>query len=175
MGCPYCGGKMPKIEQDYHELASLHGIEWIGKFPGRTMYKTEWRCQSGHEWQATYSSVQQRHGCPICLDRVNGAPVSKPQRKLHEMANGELNYRVRRYSIDIALLPDKIAIEYDCAYYHDNDHDMKRDKTLIALGWRVLRVKSGTKLPTRKQLDIAIALLLSGETYTEIVLDDWKG
>jgi hypothetical protein len=44
---------------------------------------------------------------------------------------------------------------------------------MIAAGWRVLRVKSNGQLPTRKQLDAAIARLLAGEDQVEIVLDDW--
>ena len=44
---------------------------------------------------------------------------------------------------------------------------------MIAAGWRVLRVRSNTQLPTREQLDAAIDRLLAGENHVEIVLDDW--
>ncbi|MCA9368334.1 DUF559 domain-containing protein [Candidatus Kaiserbacteria bacterium] len=48
-------------------------------------------------------------------------------------------YRVARYSIDFALVKIKVAIECDGAYWHDEDHDAKRDRVLSGLGWVTLR------------------------------------
>lgn len=178
-GCPICSGRKPKTMQDYHDLAQLHSFEWIGaELPKKVTSKTEWRCKNGHEFSTRYNSISNGQGCPYCLDMVNGSLASKPQRTIHEMIGGQLNYQVRRYSIDIALERNniKIAVEYDCWYWHQGkeDHEAKRDAYLIQQGWRILRIKTHYSLPTRAQLDAAIALLLSGETYTEIVLDDWK-
>lgn len=45
---------------------------------------------------------------------INGTvPTSKQQLHLHELFGGELNYPVSFYNIDIALLQEKIAIEYN--------------------------------------------------------------
>ena len=68
-----------------------------------------------------------------------------------------------------------IAVEYDAWYWHAGreENDVQRDEEMIASGWRVLRVKSGTQLPTEEQLETAIARLLAGEEQVEIVLDDW--
>lgn len=69
----------------------------------------------------------------------------------------------------------RVAVEYDSWYWHAGreENDAQRDKEMLAAGWRVLRVKSGTLLPTRAQLDAAIGRLLAGEEQTEIVLEDW--
>lgn len=89
-----------------------------------------------------------------------------------------LNSIYDKYSLDIELnvFNLKIDIEYDGWYWHKNsEKDLERNKFLIDNGYKVLRIKSGTKLPTNEQLLNSIDLLCnSAETYTEIVLDDWK-
>lgn len=55
-----------KTEADYHELAHNRGLEWVGRYPGRTSIKTLWRCEKGHEWKAQYSNIYMGTGCPIC-------------------------------------------------------------------------------------------------------------
>jgi very-short-patch-repair endonuclease len=93
------------------------------------------------------------------------------------MLDGELNRPFGRYNIDVALNVDgvAIAIEYDSWFWHGHklEYDAQRDKEMIAIGWRILRVKSNTLLPSREQLDAAIAHLLAGENWVELVLDDW--
>lgn len=174
-GCPHCARMFPKNESDYHALAQSRSYEWIAeKLPANVGTKSLWRCQAGHEWQGRFSDIQNGVSCPHCQDIVNGAAVSKPQRAICKMLDGELNYPIKRYKIDVALLPGKIAVEYDCAFYHNAMHDQKRDAYLIEQGWRILRIKSGTKLPTQEQLDDALTTLLAGATYAEIILDDWR-
>lgn len=178
-GCPYCSKRPPLFADDYHRAAAHHNYLWIGDtVPQNAHTKTQWQCSKGHVWETAYKSIVYKGtGCIHCLDFVNGQRASKPQRQLHEMLGGELNHPVKRYHLDIALVSERICIEYDCWYFHQNnkDHDVKRDAYLIKHGWRILRIKSGVKLPTREQLEVSLALLRSGETYTEIVLDDWKG
>ena len=93
------------------------------------------------------------------------------------MLGGELNHPFGRYSIDVALSVDgvAIAVEYDSWYWHSHRQidDAQRDDELLAAGWRVLRVKSNELLPSLEQLDAAISRLLTGENQVEIVLDDW--
>jgi very-short-patch-repair endonuclease len=182
--CPHCydavrsqHSRLP--ESDYIALASTCGLEWLGPYPNNIASKTTWRCQQGHTFERIYNSMRKIRTCPHCHDYVNGYKVSKQQRKLAEMLSGELNKRVGRYVVDVALEIDgvKIAIEYDSRYWHtgNEDHDAKRDALFISQGWRVLHVKSNTQLPTLEQLNAAIALLLAGDTYAEIILPDWKG
>lgn len=92
------------------------------------------------------------------------------------MLGGYLNYPVNRYRIDIALITDKlmIAVEYDSWYFHDSERDAQRDQVLLSLGWRVLRIKSGSLLPSRKVLLAALERVIAGERCVEIVLHDWE-
>lgn len=177
-GCPYCSGKATKTVADYNILAQERGFEWVGiELPKNIKTPTPWKCKNNHIWPATYNKIQQGSGCPLCQYIINGAPTSQLQRDLCAMLAGELNHPCGPYAIDVAIYRENIpiAVEYDAWYWHAGreEHDEQRDRELIAAGWRVLRVRSNARLPTRAQLDAAIALLVAGDTYAEIILDDW--
>lgn len=177
-GCGYCSKTARKTAGDYADLARNRGLFWLGPMVEHTKIKTAWQCAKGHTFQAKYNSVHNRGSCPICQDTVNGNYISTQQVAIHAMLGGEMNRRVWRYSIDIALEVSgvNIAIEYDSAYWHEGreSEDKRRDDYLIAHGYRVLHIRSGHLLPTRAQLDAAIQELLNGATYAEIILDDWS-
>lgn len=176
--CPQCHTTFPKTLEDYHELARQRGFTYLESSVTSVHSKGRWMCSSGHVWLARFSNINKGSGCPHCVDYINGVPASKIQRKLHGITGGELNYPVGRKRIDIALWIDDLAIalEYDSHYWHESEEkDLRRARKLIDLGWRVLRIKSGELLPTEHQLNDAIDTLLSGATYVEIVLPDWKG
>lgn len=178
-GCPHCkyerlGAKRKNKTDKYHALATRRGFKWVGAEVRNTKIKTAWECPSGHRWDSNYLNILHGNGCPHCLDYVNDAPVSKPQRTLHEQIGGELNYPVRRYRLDIAFPAEMIDVEYDCWYWHDPKRDAKRDTVLIALGWKILRIKSSELLPTSGQVQAALDCLRKGGQYAEIVLTDWK-
>jgi hypothetical protein len=177
-GCPICSNSnLPKSPTDYHSLASKIGYQFLGDVPHNNKVKTKWICSNGHLWEASYSALLNGNRCPRCRNLVNGVMVSKPQLAIGKILNGEINYKVKRYAIDVALLSNnqKIAIEYDAAFFHDVAHDNKRDNYLIAQGWHILRIKSGILIPTFEQLNKAIDYLMNGNTYTEIILPDWRG
>lgn len=49
--------------------------------------------------------------------------------------------------LDIAIPRLKLNYEYDGNYWHQNkDKDIKRDKMLIKLGWKIIRIKEGSDL-----------------------------
>jgi len=180
-GCPYCAKCAKKVEIDYYSLANKYNFVWIGeKLPKNTNIKTKWLClKCGHIREVTYSSIQQGKGCPYCKNMINGVLVSKPQIKLNDLLCGSLNYPEGRYHIDVAIMREsqKIAVEYDCWYWHNGneERDVKRDRLLIFHGWKVLRVKSGRLLPTRKQLKTAINYLLkTNNKIYNLYLEDWK-
>lgn len=176
-GCPYCSGKVRKVEKDYYNLAKEKGIRWLGYFPETTHSDTLWGCSNNHKFKSTYNRIQQGCGCPHCKNFVNGKLVSKPQIKLNNLLYGILNYPEERYRIDIVIMRNsqKIAVEYDCQYWHrgKEEHDAKRDKFLISRGWKVLHVKSGILLPSRKQMKQTINKLLKDEKVVNLYLNDW--
>ena len=181
-GCPTCaceviGEKKRHKPDDYTALAESRGFRWLGP-PVRDGHSvTWWQCSAGHKWQANYHNIQQGTGCPTCVDMVNGVRVSKPQRSLCKMLDGELNVPCSVYRIDVAVIADgvNIAVEYDSWFFHagKEEQETERDYVLIEAGWRVLHVRSNTLLPKSRQLDAAISRLLAGEVITEIVLEDW--
>lgn len=176
-GCPYCAGSLPKKPDDYKKLANEYGFRWIGPEVNSVMQKTWWECPNGHKWNSTYSMINSGYGCPKCLDMVNGRLVSSPQRIIAVLTEGILNFQVSKYSVDIAIQKNEqlIAIEYDAWYWHGNrqENDTLRDRALNANGWRVLRIKSGKLIPDTHQIENAIAELLNGKWYYEIILPDW--
>ncbi len=74
-GCPYCSGR--KVLQGYNDFAYKHPElvnEWnIEKNDCSPVEVTEhsgkkvwWKCDQGHEWQATVDSRSNGVGCPYC-------------------------------------------------------------------------------------------------------------
>lgn len=183
-GCPTCATEHRNdnriiLEDKYHALAARRDFEWVGAHPGSTSRKTRWRCIKKHEWDATYAHIANGRGCPKCIDFENGSATSGRQRELHALTGGEINYRVGKYTLDIALTVNgiNIDIEYDCWFWHQDkkQHDANRDAYLQHHHWRILRVRTNDSMPTREQLDAAISELVGGAAYTEIVMDDWRG
>lgn len=177
-GCPHCSDIADRFTgENYHALAVRRGFLWIGELPGGVLGKTEWQCPLGHKWKASYSGINTGYGCPSCHDYENGAKSSKPQRAIFDMIGGIQNHKVGRYSLDVALqLPTaNVCIEYDCWYFHGNqqERDARKTKKLIALGWKVLRIKASTMIPTLDQIQSSIYKLLAGADYAEIILPDW--
>jgi len=71
--------------------------------------------------------------------------LSKPQVELFELVkqiypNTILNHPSLNRSIDIAILDQMIAIEYDGSHWHQNkEADKKRQLELETIGWKFLR------------------------------------
>ena len=178
-GCSVCSGHARKTKKDYHELAKNCGFKWVGDMlPKYTKDFTWWKCNvCGNIWETGYNAIQQGSGCPACKDMINGAIVSKPQRKLNILLHGSLNYPEGKYRIDVAIMrkSQKIAVEYDCQYWHKGreTQDAERDKFLISCEWKVLHVKSNSLLPNRKQLKQTISQLLKDRDIVNLYLEDW--
>ncbi|HLN29246.1 MAG TPA: zinc-ribbon domain-containing protein [Gemmataceae bacterium] len=177
-GCWECSGLMPKTPDDYRLLATERGFVWDELVVANTSEKSRWRCPAGHLFLSSYNTIKAEHGCPYCLDMVNGARVSKNQRILCEMLGGELNgAKVGRFTIDVTKqIGDlKIAVEYDTWFYHsvNLERDRRKNQALLNDGWSIVRVRTENLLPTATQLDEAIAALVQGEKYVDIELADW--
>lgn len=177
--CPHCSCKAKKTTKDYHALAKLRGFKFIDVLPKNISVPVKWECFGGHVWKACYGNIYSGTNCPYCQNRINGYLVSKPQIKLNGMISGALNYKVGKYRIDVAIMrrSQKIAVEYDCLYWHSNrgKEDTKRDKYLVLHDWKVLHIKSRYLIPTRKQLNFAIKHLLdTNDVVYNLYLEDWK-
>lgn len=177
--CRSCSiARRRNTKNDYLNIGKNSGIVWDDDSVPRTVGDaTWWKCKKGHRWKTTYDTIRGGYGCPTCKDMVNGVPVSKPQRQLNMLLYGSLNYPEGRYRIDVAIMRNsqKIAVEYDCCYWHKGNekHDAKRDEFLISNGWKIIHIRSRNLLPFRKQIKQAINQLNNSNTVN-IILDDWK-
>ena len=78
-GCPYCSGSYAfNGENDLHTVNPTLSKEWNydknGKskpedFTENSGQKVWWKCNNGHEWQATIHSRNSGIGCPYCSGR----------------------------------------------------------------------------------------------------------
>ncbi len=74
-GCPVCAGNVRRTPADYRALASARGFRWLGPEVPNVSTKTIWQCSQGHRWGATFRSLREGHGCPVCAHRVQKTPA----------------------------------------------------------------------------------------------------
>ncbi|MBQ8289499.1 MAG: hypothetical protein IJY01_01330 [Clostridia bacterium] len=101
-GCPYCSNK--KILIGYNDLATIApqlAVEWnydrnIGLTPLdvglNSRNKVWWKCDKGHEWQATIYSRKSGYGCPYCSGR-NAIKGKNDLATLNPKLASEWNYK----------------------------------------------------------------------------------
>jgi hypothetical protein len=70
--CPFCSHR--KKTADYHLIAHQRNFQWLGPLVTGIDIPTKWKCEFGHEWQATYRNILRGDACPMCSDNM---PVSK--------------------------------------------------------------------------------------------------
>lgn len=109
---------------------------------------------------------------------------SSQQKKIYEILiekygkdNVFSNYYESKLSLDILVVLEniKINVEYDSWYWHTKSRDRRRDEFLKGKGYKVLRIKSGRKIPNKELLFSKIEnLSYSKKKYSEIVLNDWN-
>lgn len=81
-GCPICSHQMPMSIADYHELASISGLQWIGdSLPKQIRFTTEWRCENGHIWRTPFCVVARSKRCGLCYSNAR-----KSKAEFHSLA-----------------------------------------------------------------------------------------
>ena len=78
-GCPYCSGRYAiKGENDLQTVNPTLASEWNydkngdlkpEHFLENSGKKVWWKCQKGHEWQATINNRKKGSGCPCCAGK----------------------------------------------------------------------------------------------------------
>jgi hypothetical protein len=68
--CPVCAGNRPKSIGIFKELANERNGECLSANYVSMHTKLKWRCEKGHEWMATPSSVKRGSWCPYCSGNV---------------------------------------------------------------------------------------------------------
>ena len=81
--CPLCQGRGKSIGS-LQELAYARGGRCLsGEYKGMNG-KYHWRCEKGHDWEATASHIQGGTWCPHCSGRVLINPLAELQRTAKE-------------------------------------------------------------------------------------------
>lgn len=108
-----------------------------------------------------------RYGHPFMAGK-NGiiVPASKQQKCIQKIVGGDLNYRVGKFFLDIALVEEKIDIEYDGTGHRlsvklkgisekeYDDLEQARENKLFKKGWKIIRLVNKTTdiLPSEKEI-----------------------
>lgn len=98
VGCPYCAGR--KVLPGFNDLASKAptvAAQWHPALNGgltpemvtvSSHRRVWWQCPQGHVWKAlVYSRTgEQKCGCPVCGDSLDGARRARYEQSLRETA-----------------------------------------------------------------------------------------
>ena len=156
-GCPYCAGKKAiKGKNDLQTVNSSLASEWNyekndGLTPKDVMPNSHnnvwWKCQKGHEWQATIDSRNDGRGCPVCSsERKTSLPEFAIVYYFKKYCLEVLHsYKAFGYELDVYIPTKKIAIEYDGYYWHKNKakKDLEKNQKCKMDGIKLYRIREG--------------------------------
>ena len=154
-GCPYCSGLYAvKGETDLQTLNPSLSTEWnyeknggltpVDVTPGSSK-KVWWKCDKGHEWQATVSNRTIGRGCPFCSsERRTSFPEYAIVYYLTKYGLEVMHsYKEQGYELDIYIPSKKVAIEYDGYYWHENKikKDLEKNQKCKNDGIKLYRIR----------------------------------
>ena len=154
-GCPYCAGRLAiKGQNDLQTVNPALVKEWNyekneGLKPSDVLPNSNkrvwWRCNKGHEWQATIYNRHVGKGCPICSSEQNTSfPEYAIVYYLKKYGLDVLHsYKKQGYELDIYIPSKKIAIEYDGYYWHKNKtkSDLEKNQKCKNDGIKLFRIR----------------------------------
>ena len=156
-GCPYCAERYAiKGENDLKTVNPTLAKEWnYEKNSGLTPMdvlpnsnkKVWWKCNKGHEWQATVKNRNKGNECPVCnSERKTSFPEYALVYYLEKSGLGVVHsYREKGYELDIYIPSLKIAIEYDGYYWHKHriEKDLEKNYRCKKDGIKLYRIREG--------------------------------
>ena len=152
--CPFCSNK--KVLPGFNDVATTHPElckEWDFEKNGDlkpsditygSTKKVWWKCQYGHEWQATPNTRSRGSGCPKCSGNGTSLPEQGIAYYLEQICKIEQRVKIEKQEIDIYLPDYRIGIEYDGRFYHKAESlekEKNKDKILTSNGITVIRIK----------------------------------
>ena len=156
-GCPYCSGLyVIKGKNDLQTVNPTLAKEWNCEknndlTPRDVLTNSEkkvwWKCQKGHEWQATITNRNRGRGCPICnSERQTSFPEYVIVYYIKKYGLDVIHsYKAKGYELDIYIPSRKIAIEYDGYFWHKNktDKDLEKNQKCLQDGIKLYRIREG--------------------------------
>lgn len=170
-GCPICSGK--KVLPGYNDLQTINpklASEWNYEKNGdlkptdvmpNSNKKVWWKCEKGHEWQATISHRNTGRKCPICQsERHTSFPEYAIIYYLEKCNIKPLHtYRDLGYELDIYIPSMKIAIEYDGLLWHRDKikQDIEKNANCYHNGIKLYRLREeGLPLLNSTSIDYVV-------------------
>lgn len=156
-GCPYCSGLyVIKGKNDLQTVNPTLAKEWNCEknndlTPRDVLTNSEkkvwWKCQKGHEWQATITNRNRGRRCPICnSERQTSFPEYVIVYYIKKYGLDVIHsYKAKGYELDIYIPSRKIAIEYDGYFWHKNktDKDLEKNQKCLQDGIKLYRIREG--------------------------------
>ena len=160
--CLTCAGKEKKSIQDCYELAKSKNGKCLSTEYINIHTKYLWQCQHSHQWEATYSSIQQGSWCPKCAGLIKTTVGSSieiiAKQKLNKIGlniqdyNKEVpklqqkGYKYRPDLICIDNNNNKIYIDIDGLYWHseynkDKNYHIDKQKTFNKYNIRYMQIR----------------------------------
>jgi len=186
IGCPICSRKRTgdlnaKPIQGKNDFETLHPEllrEWNynkntnlpSTYLAMSNKKVWWKCEYGHEWEASIVNRVKGRNCPVCKKEYK---VSFPEKAIYYYVNKYYpntveNYRIEKLEnkeLDIFIPELNIAIEYDgCLWHKDVEKDIKKDNICESLGIKVIRIRE-KGLPTLNSSSIIYNIIPSKDNF----------
>lgn len=137
----------------------------------------------------TLQSPEIRHKGVQTMYKTGNAPTSKPQKYIHSIIKGELNYPMGKSSLDIAYPDEKIYVEYDggghwlsVVYGSETQEEFdtrqrKRSYFLKSKDWKEIRIISKKDLlPNEdtliKMISLAKDIFRKGRSWVYFDIDN---
>lgn len=184
-GCEYASQVAEVQEKTKQTMLERYGVEHPLQ-SSEIKEKMEQTCLERYDTRYPMQNEEVASKARKTLTENNNIPTSVQQLKVFEIIKEmfpnslvELNYPLSSLSLDVVLfLSDdlKIDIEYDGSYWHtDAQKDRRRDEIVKKLGFKILRIKSGKKIPTKEQLKQEINYISQNDKmFAQIILSDWE-
>ncbi len=154
-GCPYCSGRFTTKENNLEIKAPWLVSEWHPTKNGDllpsmispySMKKVWWKCENGHEWQASVSNRTQGRGCAKCSSELKSSfPEQALLFYLGKYYTVESRIKIAGWELDLYLPDYRIGIEYDGVAYHSKDflieRENRKNKAFSEIGLDLIRIK----------------------------------
>ena len=180
-GCPYCAGqKVIKGKNDLQTVNPSLAKEWnYEKNDGLTPadvtphsgQKIWWKCSKGHEWRATINDRGRGRGCPVCnSERHTSFPEYAIVYYLKKHGLETMHsYKEQGYELDIYIPSQKVAIEYDGYFWHQNKtkQDLIKNHKCVNDGIKLYRIRE--ELPCLNDSSIDYIVQRNQENLSKIL------
>lgn len=155
-GCPVCANRIVKegfndLQTKFPNIASQWNYEKNKNLnPTEVTYgsskKVWWKCEKGHEWEATINNRTMGKGCPKC---ASDTQTSFPEQAIYYYAKQKFenvfNRYKDKYEIDVFIKDVNIGIEYDGRYFHNNlksrNTEFIKEEYFKSKGIEIYRIK----------------------------------